>query len=213
MLSSSLRFTLFRFALTAGVLLCVCLQSQAKKLRGDVVVMKNGDRLTGDLKSLQSGVQFIETAYSSENIGVDWNQVQTVQSKALYLITLANGVHLTGSVERTPDDVKVVVGVTIKTGDKISAYLPRKSLKSACKNRHSLSSCKVVWTPESVLRAAIARVLLRRTPSPITRLQSGRLPWRKGRRLTINRAAPRPIEMILPSQLSASWVGTPTSEV
>ena len=127
MLSSSLRFTLFRFALTAGVLLCVCFQSQAKKLRGDVVVMKNGDRLTGDLKGLQSGVLFIETAYSSENIGVDWNQVQTVQSKALYLITLANGVHLTGSVERTPGDVKVVEDVTIKTGDK-SIRLPSSEI-------------------------------------------------------------------------------------
>src|ERR1700720_2118783 len=42
----------------------MCLGTHAKTLRGDVVTMKNGDRLTGELRGLNNGILFIETDYS-----------------------------------------------------------------------------------------------------------------------------------------------------
>jgi putative salt-induced outer membrane protein YdiY len=77
---------------------CECLP--AKALRGDVVMMKNGDRFTGEVKRLQSGVLYIETDYSSSDLQVEWAQVEKVKSTAVYLITLANGKHVTGNLER-----------------------------------------------------------------------------------------------------------------
>jgi putative salt-induced outer membrane protein YdiY len=80
--------------------LTVCDSLRAKVLRGDIVVMKNGDRFTGEVKRLQSGVLYIETDYSANNLTVEWNQVAGVSSTAMYLITLANGEHVTGKFER-----------------------------------------------------------------------------------------------------------------
>jgi putative salt-induced outer membrane protein YdiY len=98
----------------AALILGTCDCCYAKTLRGDVVTMKNGDRFTGEVKRLQSGVLYIETDYSSINLPVDWTQVQNVKSTANYLITLASGVHVTGKLERLTgtdqhgDDVTIV---------------------------------------------------------------------------------------------------------
>jgi hypothetical protein len=99
-----------------GLLALVICSSQyvgAKELRGDVVIMKNGDRFTGEVKGLQSGVLYFDTKYVSANIALDWTQVQEVQSKAMYLITLASGVHVTGKIERAAPGKEATEDVTI----------------------------------------------------------------------------------------------------
>jgi putative salt-induced outer membrane protein YdiY len=92
--------------------LCECLH--AKTLRGDVVVMKNGDRFTGEVKRLQSGVLYIETDYSPNNLQVEWAQVANVKSTARYLITLANGKHVTGKLEKLAGTKPQAEEVTIE---------------------------------------------------------------------------------------------------
>src|SRR6266404_6083992 len=87
-----------RLFLLAPLLLCVCSPAQAK--RKDVVVMKNGDHFTGQVKRLQNGLLYIETDYVSGNIGLDWNQVQSVESSATYRIVLNNGHRLEGKIEK-----------------------------------------------------------------------------------------------------------------
>jgi putative salt-induced outer membrane protein YdiY len=82
------------------VLLTVFLCSPAQANRKDVVVMINGDHFTGQVKRLQNGLLFIETDYVSGNIGLDWNQVQSVQSTAIYRIVLNNGQRLEGKIEK-----------------------------------------------------------------------------------------------------------------
>jgi putative salt-induced outer membrane protein YdiY len=84
--------------LLAPFLACLCPSAQAK--RKDVVVMNNGDHFTGEVKSLQNGLLFLETEYVSGNIGLDWNQVQTVQTTATYRIVLNNGRRLDGKIEK-----------------------------------------------------------------------------------------------------------------
>jgi putative salt-induced outer membrane protein YdiY len=89
----------------AGTCLFLSWPAQAKSFRKDVVVMNNGDRFTGEVKSLQNGVLYVKTDYVEENIGVDWAQVQKVESSAVYQITLVNGVHMTGKIKReSPDE-------------------------------------------------------------------------------------------------------------
>jgi putative salt-induced outer membrane protein YdiY len=78
----------------------VCFFSTAQAKRKDVVIMNNGDHFTGEVKRLQNGLLYIETEYVSGNIGLDWNQVQSVESTATYRITLNNGQRLEGKIER-----------------------------------------------------------------------------------------------------------------
>jgi hypothetical protein len=53
--------------------------------------MKNGDRLTGEVKRLEQGILYIETDYFSGSVGVDWLQVEKVESKATFQIVLSDG--------------------------------------------------------------------------------------------------------------------------
>src|SRR5271168_1764959 len=74
--------------------------SAAHAQRKDVVIMNNGDHFTGEVKRLQNGLLFVETDYVSGNIGLDWNQVESVQSTATYRIVLNNGRRLEGKIEK-----------------------------------------------------------------------------------------------------------------
>src|SRR5271170_2725635 len=74
--------------------------SAAHAQRKDVVIMNNGDRFTGEVKRLENGLLFVETAYVAGNIGLDWNQVESVQSTATYRIVLNNGKRLEGKIEK-----------------------------------------------------------------------------------------------------------------
>lgn len=106
----------FRLSVVTLLILIACCSASAKTLRGDVVTMKNGDRFTGEVKRLQSGVLYIETDYAANNLAVDWAQVQNVKSTATYLITLSSGVHVTGKLERLPGTGETGDDVTILNG-------------------------------------------------------------------------------------------------
>jgi hypothetical protein len=80
------------------LLACFCSSAQAK--RKDFVTMNNGDHFTGEIKRLQNGLLYVETDYISTNVGLDWNQVQSVESSAIYKIVLNNGRRLEGKIEK-----------------------------------------------------------------------------------------------------------------
>jgi uncharacterized protein DUF481 len=82
------------------MLFAACLSFPAQAKRKDVIVMNNGDHFTGQIKRLQNGLLFVETDYVSGNIGLDWNQVESVQSTATFQIVLNNGQRLTGRIEK-----------------------------------------------------------------------------------------------------------------
>jgi hypothetical protein len=90
-----------RFGISLGLILVVvvapCL---AKVKRHDTVIMKNRDRLTGEVKRLEQGVLYIETDYFSGSVGVDWLQVEKVESKATFQIVLSDGKRMIGSISK-----------------------------------------------------------------------------------------------------------------
>jgi putative salt-induced outer membrane protein YdiY len=81
-------------------LLWACLCSAAQAKRKDVVIMNNGDHFTGEVKRLENGLLYVETDYVSGSVGLDWNQVESVQSTATYRIVLNNGKRLEGKIEK-----------------------------------------------------------------------------------------------------------------
>jgi Protein of unknown function, DUF481 len=95
---------LFRFHHASHIfvfaLLSACLCSAAYAKRKDVVIMNNGDHFTGEVKRLENGLLYVETDYVASSIGLDWNQVESVQSSATYRIVLNNGKRLEGKIEK-----------------------------------------------------------------------------------------------------------------
>jgi putative salt-induced outer membrane protein YdiY len=71
-----------------------------KVKRHDTVIMKNGDRFTGEVNKLEQGILYIETDYFSGSVGIDWIQVEKVESKATFQVVLSDGKRLTGSISK-----------------------------------------------------------------------------------------------------------------
>src|SRR5881275_1667769 len=77
---------------------------EAKK-RGDLIVMTNGDRFTGDVKKLENGILYVETDYISGSVGLDWSKVDKLQSSASFQLLLKDGSRVQGTVSQTgPND-------------------------------------------------------------------------------------------------------------
>ncbi len=91
--------------LFAALLLTACLCSPLYAKRKDVVIMKNGDHITGEIKKLEYGQLFIKVEYvAGETVALDWLQVEKVESIARYRVRLQDGTELTGVIEKVPEE-------------------------------------------------------------------------------------------------------------
>ena len=70
--------------------LVLALTAMAKNV-DDVVVLKNGDRMTGEIKGLQSGELRIKSDYMAEAVRLDWTKVERLESKSTFMILLVDG--------------------------------------------------------------------------------------------------------------------------
>src|SRR5215469_15161525 len=64
----------------------------------DVIVMKNGDHLTGEIKGLSEGVLYISMQYILGTSQVQWSKVDHIESKQLFLVKTENGNVYTGTL-------------------------------------------------------------------------------------------------------------------
>jgi len=74
--------------------------SPALAKRNDLVIMKNGDRLTGEVKKLEHGVLYVDLDYVSGSVGLDWLKVEQVQSTGGFQVVLKNGDRVAGTIEK-----------------------------------------------------------------------------------------------------------------
>lgn len=68
----------------------------------DVVVLKNGDRLTGEIKGLQRGELKIKADYMAEAVRLDWAKVERLESKSTFIISLVDGKLFTSVLRLLP---------------------------------------------------------------------------------------------------------------
>ncbi len=70
----------------------------------DVVITTTGDRLVGEIKSIEKDVLTLETAYSDSDFKIEWDKVASIESKRQFLMETFDGRRLSGSL--TPDPEK-----------------------------------------------------------------------------------------------------------
>src|SRR3954447_14658852 len=76
-------------------------QANAKSI--DVIVMKNGDRLSGEIKKIEHGLLYIETPYvSGEQVAVECLYVKTIESKRPYRVDLNTGKRVIARIKSEP---------------------------------------------------------------------------------------------------------------
>jgi hypothetical protein len=71
------------------------------KRKDDVVVMKNGDHLTGEIKKLERGLFYFSSSYTDFDIALNWAQVVRLESKDDFTVTLRSGPIHTGIIQVT----------------------------------------------------------------------------------------------------------------
>jgi hypothetical protein len=73
----------------------------------DVLYMKNGDRMTCEIKSLDAGSLQVSLDYVDGTISVQWSRVQRLDSQRLFIVTLEDGSVYSGTLsiaETLPDE-------------------------------------------------------------------------------------------------------------
>lgn len=64
----------------------------------DIVILKNGDRITGEIKRLQQGRLSLKTDWMG-TLDIEWENIERVSSAFRYTAVLASGVRLVGSLD------------------------------------------------------------------------------------------------------------------
>ena len=100
------------FILIALFITCGALNSFARS-DDDVVVLKNGDRLTGEIKGLQKGELKIKADYMAEAVRLDWARIERLESKSMFLIYLVDGKLFTDVMRLLPANSSAVANFVI----------------------------------------------------------------------------------------------------
>jgi hypothetical protein len=66
--------------------------------KSDVIVMKNGDRITCEIKGLDADTLLIRVAYILSTLSLDWSKVDHVESKQLFIVKTQNGLVYSGTL-------------------------------------------------------------------------------------------------------------------
>src|SRR5215469_10739347 len=69
----------------------------------DILVMKNGDHMTCQIKGLSGGVLYVGLPYVIETLSVDWSKVAHLESKQLFLVKTEDGSVYQGTLN-TPEE-------------------------------------------------------------------------------------------------------------
>ena len=97
---NSTRGRIRRCAILAGALVLAAAARAALADKTDIVYLRNGDRVTCEIKDMERGRLKVSTD-SMGTIYIEWKDVERVTSKELYVIEQQDGTRLNGSLAET----------------------------------------------------------------------------------------------------------------
>lgn len=96
---SAARLRLLKIIMVTTVVLLINCYASGKR-KDDMVVMKNGDRFTGEIKGLQHGELTFKSDYMKDSVQLDWERVESLESKDNFIVALTDGQRITGIIAR-----------------------------------------------------------------------------------------------------------------
>jgi hypothetical protein len=100
----------------AVVTVCLALVAAAypalAREKTDVVILGNGDRITGEIKKLEYGLLRLKTD-SMDNVYIEWDEIVSVTSEFFYQIELKDGTRYYGTLAQSEveNTIRVLLGV------------------------------------------------------------------------------------------------------
>ena len=116
----------------------------------DIIVMKNGDRITCEIKGLSEGVLLISLPYILNTIEVDWSQVARLESHQLFLVKTEDGATYRGmlTTAETPAGRPVQIEIVETTEQKVELDQTRiKNGHDLCKLLAAIQRRRKLWDP------------------------------------------------------------------
>lgn len=109
------------------LLLLLAVAPALAREKTDVVYMKNGDRLTCEIKGLNSGVLYISVAYLLGTQSLQWSEIQRVDSKQLFIVKTEDGNSYVGTLSTIqPSGARPVkIEVAEESGEKAAMEGPQ----------------------------------------------------------------------------------------
>ena len=98
----------FRRLLLVAALLLVPAQRSIAAVKTDLVELRNGDRITCEIRKLERGKLTVKTD-GIGTVAIEWDDVQYLASTTSYDIELRSGERLFGSLERGNAGSMVVI--------------------------------------------------------------------------------------------------------
>jgi len=109
--------------------LAACSTSPAlARPKTDVLVMKNGDRITCQVKNLDAGVLKVDLDYVDGTISIDWLKVARLESTYLFLVQLEDGSIYSGKLINTEEVKGTPVRIEIRTEEEETVVVDKTSV-------------------------------------------------------------------------------------
>lgn len=94
----------------------------------DVLVMKNGDRLTGEIKGLDEGVLYVSFDYILGTSSLQWSKVAHLESKQLFIVKTTDGSVYTGTLSTEETDNLRPVKIEVTESSQKQTEIPRTQI-------------------------------------------------------------------------------------
>jgi putative salt-induced outer membrane protein YdiY len=108
------------------VSLAACLAFPAfARPKTDLLVMKNGDRITCEVKNLDAGVLKVNLDYVDGTIAIDWLKVARLESNFMFLVQLQDGSIYSGKVVNAEALEGAPVKIEIRTEEEESVVVDK----------------------------------------------------------------------------------------
>lgn len=85
------------------------------KDKNDIIVFKNGDRLTGEVKRLEQGQVYFKNSSMYDTIRLDWEKIERIITDRTFIISLSDNERFVGTIEKDPTLIKGKEGLKVKT--------------------------------------------------------------------------------------------------
>jgi len=82
----------------------------------DVIILENGDHITGEIKKLDRGKLTLKTDWMG-TIEIEWNRIEKLESEYFYEVELSSGAKYFGSIKTAEEDRKIGVASAYSTNE------------------------------------------------------------------------------------------------
>lgn len=80
--------------------------------QNDTITFGNGDKLIGEIKSMDKGVLIMKTDYSDDDFTIEWNKITSINTQSKFVISLSNGQRVNSVIKSDKNIPNIVILVS-----------------------------------------------------------------------------------------------------